>query len=319
MSDASKDLREILQPLIDHQNLRSEIVEPGDSYWYHRPLRNFPPKTIQQPGDYDGGGYLSLGITQTGLKPAEQRALVQRWCALLPTLGDVRVLWFQSRVTQEMFEAACSMPSLEGLYIKWSGIEDLSPLAGLRNLSHFHLGGAPSAGPMETLCSLPKLVDLEIRKVRAAGDLAFLRGLPQLRALSLSGDSNSSKPLKIDTLTPIADLSQLERLVLSTVQVQDGLLSPLARLLKLRHLFLANRFPMEECARLAGRRPDILCDLFEPAAGPTNWLKCKTCKQKSMHMLTGKGKPFLCETCDAARLAKHIAEFRMIALAAATA
>jgi hypothetical protein len=125
--------------------------------------------------------------------------------------------------------------------------------------------------------------------------------------------------LKIDTLAPIAGLEHLERLGLSTVLVQDGRLSPLAGLPKLRHLRLANRFPMEEVARLAGRRPDIQCDLFEPAAGPTNWLACKTCKHKSMHLLTGKGKPWLCETCDAVRLARHIAEFRAIALASAPA
>ena len=44
MSEASSHLQAILQPLIDHQKQRGEIVEPGDSYWYHRPLRNFPPK-----------------------------------------------------------------------------------------------------------------------------------------------------------------------------------------------------------------------------------------------------------------------------------
>jgi hypothetical protein len=317
MSNATHDLKAILQPLLDHQAERSEIVEPGDSYWYHRPQRNFPPRAIQQPGDYDGGERLSLAITQTSLKPPAQRALVKQWCELLPRLDQVRILWFQSKVTQEIFEAACAMPALQGLYIKWSSIADLSPLAQLRRLSHFHLGGAPSAEPLDVLAALPELVDLEISNVRAAGDLSFLRKLPQLRALSLSGDSNSIKALKIETLVPIADLRELERLALTTVQVHDGLLSPLSGLPKLRHLHLANQFPMEELARLAGRRPDIQCTLFEPAAGPTNWLACKTCKQKSMHMLTGKGKPWLCETCDATRLAKHIADFRAVAAAAA--
>lgn len=316
MSDATNDLKAILQPLLDRQNERSEIVEPGDSYWYHRPQRSFPPPAIQQPDDYDGGERLSLAITQTSLKPPAQRALVQQWCELLPMLGKVRTLWLQSKVTQEIFAAACAMPALRGLYIKWSSIDDLSPLAQLRKLSHFHLGGAPSAAPLDVLALLPDLMDLEISNVRAAGELSFLRELTQLRALSLSGDSNSIKPLKIDTLEPLAGLHELERLALTTVQVRDGRLSPLAGLPKLKHLHLANQFPMEEVARLAGRRPDVQCALFEPEAGPVNWLACKTCKRKSMHMLTGKGKPWLCDTCDAARLARHIADFRAMAAAA---
>ena len=67
MTDAPQAIQALLQPLLAQQAQRSEIVEPGDSYWYHRPQRNFPPKAIQQPEDYDGGERLSLAITQTCL------------------------------------------------------------------------------------------------------------------------------------------------------------------------------------------------------------------------------------------------------------
>jgi hypothetical protein len=313
MSDATQHLKTILQPLLDQQALRSEIVEPGDSYWYHRPQRNFPPKAIQQPEDYDGGDRLSLAITQTSLKPPAQRALVKRWCGLLPTLGNVRVLWFHSKVSQEMFDAACAMPGLRGLYIKWSSIEDLSPLAKLRGLSHFHLGGAPSAEPLDVLASLPELVDLEIRNVRAAADLSFLRKLPRLRALSVCGDSNSLKPLDIVTLAPLTALQQLERLSLVAVRVDDDSLAPLADLPALKHLRLTNQLPRDEYARLAGRRPDLQSADLQPVFGPATAFACKKCKQKTLYQLTGKGQPWLCGDCDRARLDRHIAEFQAVA------
>lgn len=312
-----EDLERLLEPLRVQQQLRAELELPGDSYWYHRPQRNFPPPLVSSPDGYDGGERLSLGITQTSLTAARQKALVREWCALLPTLSNVRTLWFHSRVTQEMLEAACAMPSLEGLYIKWSGITSLAPLAGLRTLTHLHLGGAPSATGLETLAALPGLVDLEIHNVRAAADLRFVRGLSGLRSLRLAGDSNSLKPLVLPTLAPLADLQALERLTLATIRVEDGSLAPLAALPRLRWLGLCNAFPMAEVARLAGRRPDVECDLFAPGRGPVASLSCKKCKGKTLHQTTGKGVPWLCETCDADRLARHVAEFESIRAAAA--
>lgn len=311
-------LRSALEPLLVQQQLRAALVLPGDSYWYHRPQRDFPPATITDPAHYAGGDRLSLAITQTNLPAREQRALVTRWCELLPTLDEVRTLWFHTRVTQEIFEAACAMPRLQGLYVKWSAITSLAPLAGHRALSHLHLGGAPSATGLEALATLPALVDLELHNVNASADLAFVQGLQGLRALGLAGDSNSIKPLKIPSLAPLADLQEIERLSLHTVRVGDGSLAPLAEMRKLRWLSLANVFPMEEVARLAGRRPDIECDLFVASNGPVASIACKKCRRYTLHMTTGKGKPWLCETCDGDRLAKHLAAFETLRAAASS-
>ena len=296
---------------------RSLVYAPGDGYWYHRPALEFPPRSVRDPDDYGGGERLSLTITQTDLKPPQQKALVREWCALLPTLANVRTLWFHTKVTQEMFEAACAMPGLEGLYIKWSAITSLAPIAGHARLAHLHLGGAPSATHIEALAQLPALVSLDIANVRAAGDLRFLQGLPRLRELSISGDANSLKPLMLESLAPLSALVELEQLNLTVVRLADGSLAPLAGLPKLKYLGLANMFPMEEYARLAGLRPDIACDRFEPSYGPNESLRCKTCGQHGLFALTGKGKPWLCQHCDAARLARHNAEFMALVKAAA--
>jgi hypothetical protein len=241
-----------------------------------------------------------------------QKQLVADWCALLPTLRDVRVLWFYSRVPQALFEAACRMPQLEGLYIKWSGITNLEPLGQLQALRHLHLGSSPSAAPLEVLGELPALVSVRLHNIRAASDLGFLAALPQLRALTLTGDTHGPKPLKIQTLSPLGALQQLEYLCLAAIRVADGSLAPLQQLKALRQLDLANQFTLAEVATLAGQRPDITCDLFNPLSEPVNWMRCKRCQQHRLVMPTGKGQAWLCLDCDGQRVERLCAEFESI-------
>ncbi|WP_151702489.1 leucine-rich repeat domain-containing protein [Nitrincola alkalilacustris] len=310
-------IEEIMQNLKDAQAQRSEVVEPWDSYWFHRPARDFPPASIQNPEEYKGGDRLSLVCTQTELSATAQKRLVESWCEYLPTLTQVKILWFHSRVPQHLFEAACRMPGLESLYIKWSGIKSLQPISQLQQLRHLHLGASPSAEPLEALRDLPLLENLEIENIRASSDLGFLEGMTQLKALSIAGDSNSIKSIKIKTLKPLEGLHNLERLSLTTTTVNNESLKPILQLHKLKHLILSNQFKMEEVATLAGSMPHTLCDLFEPLGERVEWTACKGCGDKSMVMLTGKGKSWLCTLCDADRIKRHVARFKAIADAAA--
>ena len=120
-------------------------------------------------------------------------------------------------------------------------------------------------------------------------------------------------------LAPLAELQEVERLSLHTVRVDDGSLAPLAAMKKLRWLTLANVFPMEQVARLAGRRPDIECALFTASQGPVVSVACRKCRQHTLHMTTGKGVPWLCAGCDGARLAKHVAAFETLRAGAGAA
>lgn len=309
----SQSFEEAIGGIRDEILRRSEIVEPWHSYWYHRPLRNFPPKSILFPTEYDGGDRLALACTQTELTAKKQRELICEWCELLPRLRKVRILWFQSKVTQELFDSACAMKDLEGLYIKWSDIKNLEPIKGLTNLTHLHIGGAPSAEPIEALCHLQNLVDLELNKVSSASDITFLERMPQLQSLELAGDKNSIKPLRIESIAPLRSLVNLKKLVISTATITDESLEPIGYLPCLKYLLISNRFKMEELAKLAGKLPSVECDRFEPVGEPVDWMQCKKCGGKTMVPLTGKGKPWLCTACDEQRIEKHVAEFKRIA------
>ena len=128
--------------VIGHDNDRdfSKVRE----IWAREPQRSLQPASIRDPSDYAGQERLSIVCTQTDLPAKKQAALVAQWCELLPTLTRVRWLYFTTRVPQPLFDAACRMPGLVGLYIKWSGIESLEPLTGLRDLQYFHLGDSAS-------------------------------------------------------------------------------------------------------------------------------------------------------------------------------
>ncbi|WVM94571.1 hypothetical protein ULG90_01910 [Halopseudomonas pachastrellae] len=55
---------------------------------------------------------------------------------------------------------------------------------------------------------------------------------------------------------------------------QDGPFT-LAKLRKLKYLFISNKYKFEDVAALAGARPDLECDLFEPVSGVYDFLLVK--------------------------------------------
>lgn len=313
----AKSSKEVPQGFMDlmkqEMHLRSEDVQPSHSFWYHRPTKEFPPKSIRYPSDYDGSDRLNIVCTQTELKPSEQKKLVKSWCEALPNLDKVEYIWFSSRATQDLFDAVCEMKSLKALYIKWSGIKSIDNIVKSKKLKYLHIGSSPSLAPLEPLNQLRSLEWLELENIRACSDLSFTKNLINLKGLSIAGDGNSIKYLKAKNLEPLTALQELYWLSLGTFMVeQDGLL-PLAKLRRLKYLFISNKYKFEDVAALAGARPDVECDLFEPVSGIYDFLACNKCGEHTMILPTGKGKPWMCQTCDAKKIEMHISQFNVIA------
>ncbi len=315
--EKAKSSKEVLQGFTDlmkqEMHLRSEDIQPSHSFWYHRPTKDFPPKSVRYPSDYDGSDRINIICTQTDLKPSEQKKLVKSWCDALPSMDKVEYIWFSSRTTQELFDSVCEMKSLKGLYVKWSGIKSIDSIVNAKNLKYLHIGSSPSLSPLDPLNKLPNLEWLELENIRACSDLSFTKNLTSLKGLSIAGDGNSIKYLKAKTLEPLTALQELYWLSLGTFMVeQDGLL-PLAKLRKLKYLSISNKYKMEDVAALAGARPDLECDLFEPVSGVYDFFACKKCGENNMVLPTGKGKPWMCIVCDAKRIEKHINLFNKTA------
>lgn len=282
--------------------------QPWHGYWYHRPEENFPPASLRHPADYGGGENLSIACTQTDLPAKAQKALVQAWCEFLPTLKDVKTLWFQTRTTQELFDAACRMPSLEGLYVKWGGINSLDALSGLPRLHALHLGSSPGVTNIQLLADMSALRWLQLDNLKAITDLAPLSGLTALEGLGFTGAEGKRHTL--DTLAPLADLTRLRWLHLGSIHVADGSLRPLGGLKALRWIGMGNFFDVSELAWLATALPETNCDWLKPYKDLADCgIRCKKCREHSLLMLSGKGRGTICPACDANKLEKQLAAF----------
>jgi hypothetical protein len=112
-------------------------------FWFHRPSEAHPPPAVRRPEDLKESDRLAISCTQTDLTASQQKALVEEWCQILPKLTNVRLLWFMSRVPQVLFNAACQVPGLEGLYVKWSGIKAVDAILEAESLQYLHIGSSP--------------------------------------------------------------------------------------------------------------------------------------------------------------------------------
>jgi hypothetical protein len=224
-------------------------------FWYWRPESNFPPPAIARPEEFDGADRLNIACTQTGLSTREQRKIVGAWSDVLPTLTGIRFLWFSSRVPQGLFESACRVADLEGLYIKWSGIDDLSDIENLLSLRYFHLGQSAHLTSIESLRNCRELRWLGLELLSQITDLEPVSRLVNLEGLSLEGSMDTT--WRVATLAPIGHLTGLRYLSIANLRSTDG---SLAGLLSLHHLAAfrhATWWETSELAEIRRRNPDL--------------------------------------------------------------
>jgi hypothetical protein len=278
------------------------------SFWYHRPTDNFPPAALQTPEQYRGGDRINIDCGQTALPPKAQRELVSRWCEALPTFRDLRYVWFQSRATQSMFNAVCAIPELEGLHIKWSGIEDLETIASATCLRNFHLGSSPALKSIEPLAGLKQLLRLDLDNVKGIRNLRAIGELRGLIALAMTGAE--FKRNTVESFAPLASLGDLKWLHLGALRIDDVSLRPLGALTSLEYLAIGNFFSLEEFAWLSVQLPNTTCSWLQPYQRfHKSLFPCPKCKENWRVMTSGKGGKLLCPTCDAESLARHVLKF----------
>ena len=284
--------------------------QPEQGFW--GVPANRAPASIQRPAEYAGGDRLAVACTQTGLSAAGQRKLVEAWCEALPTLDKVRVLWLTSRVPQELFDAACRMPALESLWIKWSGLESIDALQHAGRLRHLRLGSSPGVTDLARLERLPRLEWLELENLKRVTRLEPLAPLRRLKGLAFTGAEGQRNT--VESLRPLSALEGLAWLHLGALHVRDGSLAPLAALDKLRWLGLGNFFEARELAALSRALPATQCAWLAPfATFHPSVFPCARCKQASRVMTSGKGSKLLCPACDAKKLAEVVSKWDALA------
>jgi len=223
-------------------------------YWPARQMAGDIPPPVRFPADYASGSALNVACTQTALSKAKQDQLVDAWCELLPRLA-VKTLAFSSKVPQRLFDAACAVPGLQALSVKWSGITALDAIARATSLRALFLGSSPGVGSVAPLSSLSCMEHLFIENVQEPVDLSFVTALPQLREFGLSAPRG--RKLRVRNLEPLRDLAHLEVLWLVSLQVEQGGLAPLHGLHRLASLRTNLRASSPELQALRAALPGL--------------------------------------------------------------
>lgn len=285
-----------------------------DHYWNLH--KDEQPRAVRLPEEYLGGPDLAIWCTQQiDLSASEQRKLVARWVQTLPTLQGVRRLWLTSRVSQELFDAACRIEGLTDLWIKWSGIKSLDAVTGLRHLARFHLGDSASLQTLAPLAASPKLQWLWLDGVSKIPDLEPLAALGALEGLCVTGAE--SRALVVPSFEPLSALHGLRWLQLGCIRPAEGGIEPLGALRQLGYLGLPNFFSVEQFAGLAARLPHTQCNWLQPYARQHHAnFRCPKCRERGQVFTAGAPMRRLCPACDAQALAEHIVRYRTLRLQA---
>ncbi|HEY2838898.1 MAG TPA: hypothetical protein VGJ26_07105 [Pirellulales bacterium] len=220
-------------------------------FWYYRPDESFPPNPIVHPEQFGDSDRLNIACTQTPFSASRQKKIVDAWCDILPKLSNVRLLWFSSRVPQRLFKAACLAPRLEGLYIKWSGINDLAPLNKSGQLTYFHLGQSARISSIEPLGKARQLRWLGLELLSRVRDVSVIGKLVGLEGLWLEGSMGTT--WRISTLAPLGTLSSLRYLSVANLRTDDMTLAGLFPLSNLAVFRAAKWWKPEEIDEIRRR------------------------------------------------------------------
>ena len=173
----------------------------------------------------------------------------------VPTLDRVKTLWLTTRVPQVLFDAACRMPNLQDLWIKWSGLTDINAIQGVPGLRYFHLGSSTGLRSIHPLAELIKLRWLGLENLRRIRTLEPVGALTQLEGLTLQGSMWSN--WKVRTLMPLRSLTGLRYLALAGLRADDRTLAPLFALRGLETLVLAKWWDQGEVHEVRRRNPRL--------------------------------------------------------------
>jgi hypothetical protein len=223
--------------LLDNASKTNQMLSSPDQlrfgYWPHRQLSGEIPSPIRAVNEYAGTGVLNVACTQTGLAASQQRLLVQQWIDVLPSVPATTIV-FSSKVSQELFDAACKAPNLEALSIKWSSVKILEALSQAKTLQALFLGSSPGVSDLQPIARLRDLKYLFLENVLDPVDLAFMKELGELKEFGLS--ATRGRRMKVLTLQPIASATNLEMMWLIDLQVMQDGLRPLHSLPRLKSL-----------------------------------------------------------------------------------
>ena len=208
-------------------------------------------------------------------------------------------------VNAKTFQPIAARLDIERLTIVEMRGGDLADLECPR-LTHLNITWATKLADVSALSRCSRLRYLELTDTPKVHDLSPLSKLANLRALVFQGGIWNRN--RAQSLDPIADLPALEVLALLNLAVEEGGLRPLAKLARLKALFLSNQFETADYAYLSVHLPRTDCAQFEAYETLASEIGGNNV------LVTGKRKPFLNtrDEMDRVRLEKYVAAFQAL-------
>ncbi|GAB2196369.1 leucine-rich repeat domain-containing protein [Sessilibacter sp. MAH4] len=146
----------------------------------------------------------------------------KRWAKVLPKLNRVKLLWAKGRANQNLFDAICTLTTLERLAIDVVSAHNVENLKCLTNLTHLSLGHGSKIESLESISYLKKLRGLTICNFPKINNVEFIEALSgNLKYLSLIG--GDYKKQVFDELKPLLTLHSLEELHFGNVKSLEKL------------------------------------------------------------------------------------------------
>lgn len=221
----------------------------------------------------------------------------------LPEYRNLRRVWTTGLDAQTL-TVVSSLPELRELVVYEYRERDLTAVARATALESLAVWYAPRLRSLAGVEHLRGLRELIVGDVRGPLPLDEVASLASLETMSMEG--GMWRPLAVPSLQPLASLERVERLRIASIKVEDQSLAPLRGLSRVRDVFIANQFPLEEFARLAAAWPEVKSESLHPVR-PAG-IECGKCRGKRTVLLTG-GRGLKCDTCDAPAIDRHIARF----------
>jgi len=194
-------------------------------------------RQLVEVGEYSGAPAVMIAATQLGSAYSERRKrqIVDEWVEFFrsgPTA--IRSLCFTTRTPKRLFDALSGQHQLTSLQVKWGDYDDLSVLSSTSQLHTLRLAGASQVRNLAHLAGLQRVETLQVEGLQGLVDASPVGEMRAVKDLELGGDWMTPRNVRLQSVAFLAQMPQLERLLLHTVIVDDLDYTPLLSLSNLK-------------------------------------------------------------------------------------
>ncbi len=203
----------------------------------------------------------------------------------------------------------CKASEVRLFYLKIKSLEGIERLRSTSILKIEYANKITDVKPVFKMDWLQTLYLFDLPKLR---ELDGIEALENLTGLRLSGNRGSlDPPLRLQSIRPIAKLSNLRTLEVTNIRLEDDDISLIASSFpSIRSLTVSWRFERSQLAHIAGKLNAQLDEPIQPSM-EMQYAHCKKCNG-NLTLFLGRRMPMLCKVCNKDKFDKLTAQFEQL-------